>query len=57
MNKVVYNKEDIEMVLKLLNQIEIKGLENIKYLTVAADKLRNDGKLKEEKADGSVNDL
>lgn len=58
MEQIVYNKESIEMVLRLLDQLEIKGANNARYLAVAFDKLKNEGTIKkEENTDGTVNSL
>lgn len=58
MKKVSYKCEDIEMVLKLLDSIEIRGAQNARFLAVAYEKIRNDGEMiKEDTSDGSEHSL
>lgn len=64
MEQIVYKRESIEMILRILDQIEIKGANNVRLLAVAFDKLNNEGKIqkeeeikKEENTDGTVNSL
>lgn len=58
MEQIVYKRESIEMVLRLLDQMEIKGANNVRLLAVAFDKLKNEGEIKkEEDTDGTVNSL
>lgn len=57
MEQIVYKRESIEMVLRLLNQLEIKGADNARLLAVAFEKLKNEGEMREETTDGSQNSL
>lgn len=57
MEQIVYKRESIEMVLRLLNQLEIKGADNARLLAVAFEKLKNEGEMKEDTTDGSQNSL
>lgn len=58
MEQIVYKRESIEMILRLLNELEIKGANNARYLAVVFDKLKNEGEIKkEENTDGTVNSL
>lgn len=58
MEQIVYKRESIEMILRLLDQLEIKGANNVRYLAVVFDKLKNEGEIKkEEHTDGTVNSL
>lgn len=58
MEQVVYKRESVEMVLRLLDQLEIKGANNVRLLAVAFDKLKNEGEItKEETTDGTEHSL
>ena len=55
---MVYKRESIEMVLRLLDQLEIKGANNVRLLAVAFDKLKNEGEItKEGTTDGTEHSL
>lgn len=58
MEQIVYKRESIEMVLRLLDQLEIKGANNVRLLAVAFDKLKNEGEItKEGTTDGTEHSL
>ena len=58
MEQVVYKRESIEMVLRLLDQLEIKGANNVRLLAVAFDNLKNEGEItKEGTTDGTEHSL
>lgn len=54
MDKICYRKEDISMVLRMLDNISVKGVENAKYIAVIHDKLTSEGEMiREGEEDGS----
>lgn len=48
MAKVTFKEEDINEILKALNLISIKGVENAKLIAFIDQKLRNDSTIEEE---------
>lgn len=61
MARIAYKKEDVETMLRLINSLNIHGIENAKLVAVIGDKLMNDGTAledtEEEAGNGSKDSL